>query len=124
MSLGDLVQQVLVRVGNAELHFQNERPWHELFFTLKQQREIQGRPAFLDRMFFEWNGPYPHSEELSRYLHGLHWAGCVTAGNPTYDTFRVNEDVCEIWRGVALEAPLDQFVDRAAEQVRNHIVAA
>ena len=117
MSLGDFVQQILARVGSEELSFQNERPWHELFYTLKKRQPSPDRPAFLDSLFFEWNGPYPHSEELSQYLHGLHWVGCLSAGNPTYDTFTVNPQVSEIWRRVPLEGGLDRFVADCAQQV-------
>lgn len=117
MSLGDLVQQILARVGDEELKFQDERPWHELFYALKKHPASPAKPTFLDSLFFEWNGPYPRSEELSRYLHGLHWIGCLSAGNPTYDTFRVDPEVRAIWNQVPLEGGLEGFVAAAATQV-------
>lgn len=121
MTLGDFVQQLLLRLSDAELHLRNERPWHELFYRLKAGPETEGKPAFLKRLFFDWNGPYPRSRELSEYLHGLHWTGCLKAPNPTYDSFRLKQEVGDIWREVNVDAKLEEFMAAAGQEARSEL---
>jgi|ERR1019366_3467883 hypothetical protein len=114
LTLGDFVQQLLLQLGNRELRFKDERPWHELFYQLKTAPESDNKPRFLKDLFFDWNGEYPKSQELSEYLHGLHWTGCIDAANPTYDRIKLNQKVGDLWR-TELEPGLATFIAGAAE---------
>jgi hypothetical protein len=122
VTLGDFVQQLLVKLEKKELSFKDERPWHEFFYSLKIGPEIPGKPRFLTNLFFDWNGEYPKCQELSEYLHALHWSGCMTASNPGYDKFRLNEAVGRLW-----DKPVDDelkiFLGQTAEAARNDLAA-
>jgi hypothetical protein len=99
MSLGDFVKQLaaLMYEKNIAMPFRNQRPWHFLLYELKKDRTIPGRPAFLDRLVFDWDGPFPRSRELSDFLHALHWNASVSADNPHYETIALARDVAELW---------------------------
>jgi len=118
MTLGDFVQQLLVQLGgDAELHFKDERPWHELFYKLKTDPDAPGKPTFFETLFFDWNGAYPKCLELSEYLHALHWTGCMAAANPGYDLFKLNPEVEALWHG-EVSVELQQFMLVAADIAR------
>ncbi len=121
VSLGDFVQQLLLQLGDSELPFRDERPWHELFYQLKIAPAERGKPQFLSDLVFDWNGAYPRSQELSEYLHGLHWTGCISASNPSYDKFRLSQEVGNKWRDAVVEQDLLEFVAAAAQAARNEL---
>ena len=99
-TLGDFVKElvVLMRDAHLQLPLKDERPWHLLFFQLKQERDIEGRPAFFDNLVFDWDGPAPKCQELSEFIHALHWNATVTANNPTYETIRLSDEIATLWR--------------------------
>jgi hypothetical protein len=123
ITLGDFVQQLLLQIGgDKELHFKDERPWHELFYALKKSRRTEGKPQFLEKMFFDWNGEYPRSRELSRYLHSLHWTGCMAAANPGYDRFRLNKQIGKLWK-TDVDANLRTFIKKTATKAAPKLAA-
>lgn len=99
-TLGDFVKElaVLMRDKNLQLPLKDERPWHLLFFQLKQERGVEGRPAFFDKLVFDWDGPAPKCQELSEFIHALHWNATVTANNPTYEAIRLSDEIAALWR--------------------------
>lgn len=101
-NLGDFVKEMAALMKEAELRLplKDERPWHLLFFELKRDRNAAGRPTFLDRLVFDWDGPSPRCQELSEFIHALHWNATVTAGNPTYETLTLSDEVAARWRPV------------------------
>ena len=103
-NLGDFVKEMaaLMKDAHLRLPLKDERPWHLLFFDLKRDRQVAGRPAFLDRLVFDWDGPSPKCQELSEFIHALHWNANVTASNPTYETLTLSEDVANRWRPAAV----------------------
>jgi hypothetical protein len=116
ITLGDFVQQLLLKIGtNKELHFKDERPWHELFYELKKSQKRVGKPEFLEKMFFDWNGEYPRSPELSSCLHSLHWTGCMAAANPGYDRFKLNQKIGDLWK-TKVDGSLDAFLQKTANK--------
>lgn len=119
-TLGEFVQQLLIQLANRELHFKDERPWHELFYRLKASPNKPGKPQFLAELFFDWNGEYPKCQELSEYLHALHWTGCMIAANPGYDQFRLKKEVGDLWKQ-KLDGDLREFVKEAAQEARNEL---
>ncbi len=116
VTLGDFMKELAVLMADARLQLplKDERPWHHLFFHLKQATDIEERPAFLDSLVFDWDGPTPKCQELSEFLHALHWSAAVTANNPSYEAIQISKDVAELWR------PSEQTVlhERALEQAR------
>src|ERR1700733_8115950 len=120
VTLGDFVQQLLLKLEGRELLFKHDRPWHEFFYRLKISPENPGKPVFLRDLFFDWNGDYPKCQELSEYLHALHWTGCMTAANPSYDKFRLNDEVGKLWQK-PLENELNQFIGETAQAARNEL---
>jgi len=95
ISLGEFLTRLVLELDSQDIPmpFQNEEKWHRLFNSLKSEPEKPGRPAFLKRMRFDWDGTYPKSQDLSEYLQAMHWNGFISVANPTYDRLRVDEDV-------------------------------
>ncbi len=102
--------------------FKDEAPWHLLFYKLKQEK-LAGTPVFLETMRFDWDGSYPRSQELSNYIHALHFTGCVAASNPSYDQMSLNPDLETIWASQQLESELLQFVDQVMDRVKSDFAA-
>lgn len=112
ISMGEFIKQLTLVLAdkNLPMPFKHERPWHELFYRLKTAKGVPGKPAFLTNLRFDWVGPYPRSQELSDYIHGLHWSGCVSAGNPGYAEITLNPELKQLWT-VKLEGKLSAFVE-------------
>jgi hypothetical protein len=98
MSLGDFVKQlaVLMTERGLVMLFKEERPWHSLFYRLKKD-SFEGKPDFLRDLRFDWDGPYPRSQELSRFIQALHWTGAVGAVNPSYERIVLQPEMRELW---------------------------
>jgi hypothetical protein len=124
VSLGEFVKQLTLRVRalNVQMPFANEHPWHSLFYELKKEN-VEGKPAFLNRLFFDWNSRYPRSQELSDYIHALHYTGCVSASNPHYDQIEVNDNVARLWQQEDVNA-LEHYLNHAAGLARRHFTGA
>lgn len=122
ITLGDFVQQLLLQLRERELLFKYERPWHEFFYKLKMSPKRPGKPRFLNDLFFDWNGEYPKCQELSEYLHALHWTGCMAAANPGYDKFKLNQAVGQLWQK-DIEGHLRQFISRTAHNAEQDLTA-
>lgn len=121
MTLGEFVKQLaaLMQQRNISMPLKNERPWHALFYRLKTSRE-PGRPPFLDRLRFDWDGPYPKCQELSDFLKALHCNASASATNPHYDTITLTDDVARLWSGRLDGVPPDTraFMERATDNAR------
>jgi hypothetical protein len=120
ISLTEFVTLLVLKLqeSGAPMPFQNEEKWHELFYSLKMKRDEPGRPAFLDKLRFDWDGRYPKALDLSECLQTLHWNGFLSVGNPTYDTLRVDPDVAKHQdkiRPNVQDAHLKGFVDNSAQ---------
>jgi len=113
MSLGEFVKQFAVRMHNSEVEmpFKDERPWHALLYDLSTS-SINPKPAFLEKLQFDWDGPYPRSRDLSDYLHGLHFTGCVSAGNPSYDQITLDSDLAKLWSTQNSAGDVSTFMDK------------
>ena len=64
--------------------FQDESPWHIVLYRLKQDLQ-DPLPKFISELTFDWDGPFPKSQDVSDFLQALHWTGSVEALNPTYE---------------------------------------
>jgi hypothetical protein len=114
ISLGEFVKQLTVRIHERDwpMPFKEEGQWHLLFYQFKREGQ-RGRPAFFDQLRFDWDGPYPRSQELSDYIHALHFTGCVAASNPSYDRLSLNDRLGALWSSEKLEGDLSEFMDYA-----------
>ncbi len=117
MTLGEFVKYLaaLLSKKNTPMPFKDEEPWHVLLHHLQGERRA-GRPEFLDRLIFDWGGPFPKSKDLSRYLQLLHVTGCVGVPNPTYKKMELSEGLERLWYTQVEELPKAQrrFVEHAA----------
>ena len=97
--------------------FENERPWHELFYELKHSEKT---PGFFERLRFDWDGPYPRSRELSDFLHALHWNASVSAKNPIFDEISLTDDIADLWkkRLDSLEPGMLSFLNAASQMAK------
>jgi hypothetical protein len=118
VSLGEFVKQVASRIPD-ELHMplKDEKPWHMLFYRLKKDSGL-GKPVFFEDLEFDWVGPYPICQDLSDYIHALHFTGCMSAGNPTYDEISLNPGLAKKWAAEQLSGNLPGFIGRAMELAR------
>lgn len=97
ITLGEFLKELaaLLTEQAVPMPFENERPWHLLFYTLQRETADQQLP-FLHRLTFNWDGPYPKCHALSEFLHALHWNAGVTARNPYYD--RIDSEISKMWK--------------------------
>jgi len=118
LSLGQFVKQLaaLLQEKKIKLPFKDQRPWHLLFYELSKQPQ-KGRPNFFDDLVFDWDAPYPKCQELSEFLHALHFTANVSARNPSYDSITIDHDVAKRWAaGIGKDDPLLQgFVSTAVK---------
>ncbi len=116
VSLGEFVKQLAVLMSGNDLVmlFKEEKPWHTVFYRLKRENTA-GKPAFFNTLRFDWDGPYPKSQELSRFIQVLHCAGTVGAVNPSYEQIVLSGEMSDLWskllEGLAPEAK--GFLDHA-----------
>jgi hypothetical protein len=128
LSLGQFVKQLaaLLQKRDVQLPFKNQRPWHLLFYKLKTLSPAPGRPEFFDHLRFDWDAPYPRSQELSEFLNALHFTASVSARNPSYDVISVSKEVADRWAQSANhdDPNLKKFVDTAVTLAQREFSAA
>jgi hypothetical protein len=121
MFLGDFVEQLAATLHkqNIIMPYENEGPWHELFYHVKKS-DWPGKPEFIQSLRFDWDGPYPKCQELSEFLHALHWNACVDARNPHFDMITLPDGMAEEWsrRAEQLDAGSKDFLERTAARAR------
>jgi hypothetical protein len=99
LSLGDFVRSLLLLLqqNGISLNLENERAWHELFYALKNAPAgHSGRPKALADLLFDWDGPYPKSQELSSSLGALKTFGLV-CNSPRYTNYRIPRRLERLW---------------------------
>ena len=99
LTLGGFIKQLAVRMQDAgiDMSFKDDKPWHMLLYKLRGEFKSRGN-TFLQSMQFDWDGPYPKSQDVSDFLQGLHWTGSVSALNPTYERIIVPNEVQKVWK--------------------------
>lgn len=124
ISLGEFVKQLTCKVSGKDspMPLKDERPWHTLFYRLKKDT-TPGKPAFFESLQFDWVGPYPICSDLSDYIHALHFTGCMSAGNPTYDEMTLNKELADKWSGETLTGELPKFMDHTIQLAQEEFKA-
>jgi hypothetical protein len=121
ITLGEMVKILVAKLHQMDvpLPFRDQRPWHLLFYELKE-KPAAGRPSFLDELIFDWDGYYPKSEELAGFLNALHVTANVAAQNPRFNTIRVDDADSERWaRNLDTLGPdVRKFVEGATDHAR------
>jgi len=123
MSLGDFVKELVVLLHNDKVRmpFDEENLWHELFYELKKDPERNERFNFFEHLQFDWDGPSPKCQELSDFLHALHWNASVSALNPRFDSITLIDGIAELWakRIEVLDPEDKKFLQKAVAEARN-----
>jgi hypothetical protein len=120
LSLGEFLKAFAARLSEQQIPipFQNERPWHTLFYKL--QKQSGRKPAFLRDLRFDWDGVYPKCRELSEFLQALHWNASVSAINPQYERIILPAEVATLWRTrYTLDKTATAVLDSAVLTARN-----
>lgn len=127
MSLGQFVKQLVALFGskNETLPFKDQKRWHLLFYELTKFPATPGKPKFLDELVFDWDVPYPKCQELSDFLHALHWTASVSANNPRFDVIRIEPAVADRWSEQFDQVDPDsqKFLREAEELARKEFAA-
>jgi hypothetical protein len=125
ISLGEFVKKLTLQFDRQSMTMplRDERPWHMLFYDLKNSTRSEGKPDFLAELLFDWDGPYPRSPELAEYLDALHWTGCLSASNPQYEKVTVNPKVKQLWSALPIDTDLSLFIDYAVEVAKGRFNA-
>jgi hypothetical protein len=99
LSFGDFMKHLvaILHEKNISMPLKEERPWHDLFFELSQKEGQGNAPAFLSQLVFNWDGPYPRCEEVSEFLHSLHWNAGISVGNPSYSQMSLPKEIAKLW---------------------------
>lgn len=99
LSFGDFMKHLVAffHEKGISMPLKEERPWHDLFFELSQKEPQDGVPGFLSQLIFNWDGPYPKCEEVSEFLHSLHWNAGISVGNPSYSQMTLPEEIANLW---------------------------
>jgi hypothetical protein len=84
-----------------------------------------GKPEFLNKLVFDWDAPYPKSQELGNFLTALHFTASVSAQNPRFDTILIDSAAQNRWmRNLEQGEPnLKSFIESAAELAQKEFAA-
>lgn len=125
ISLGEFVKLLaaLLHKQNVQMPFMNDEPWHLLFYHLTKSDTPQ-KPQFFKHIRFDWDGPYPKSQQLSEFLQALHWTASVSASNPHYETISLPDELAAIWfnQFQTLNDETQQFLNLAAKSAQQEFV--
>jgi hypothetical protein len=118
ITLGDLVRllAVSIRARGRLMPYQDETPWHTVFYRLKKELP-EPKPQFIANLGFDWDGPFPKSQDISDFLQALHWTGSVAALNPSYEQIIVPPGVQERWTTEVneLDPEMAKILERTVE---------
>jgi hypothetical protein len=127
LSLGQFVKQIaaLLQKKDVQLPFKNQKPWHLLFYELKKIPAAEGKPKFLDELRFDWDAPYPKSQELSEFLNALHFTASVSARNPRFDIISVSPEAADRWAQIVSDddPALQKFIKEAITLAQKEFAA-
>src|SRR5712691_12284391 len=118
MTLGEFVKYLaaLLTENKTPMLFKEEAPWHLVLYGLYAEK-VDKKPQFLNRLKFDWGGPFPKCKELSRYLQFLHSTGGVGTVNPSYERMVLKPELRDLWctEAEALPRPVQHFMKQALE---------
>lgn len=99
LCFSDFMKHLVALLGESKtpMTLKDERPWHMLFYALKTRDLGRAKPSFLANLRFDWDGPYPKCQDVSEFLHALHWNAGVTAMNPHYAEMTIPPEIAEFW---------------------------
>ena len=116
MPLGDFVGLLMLLLQGKITISLNMETWNLLFYRLKK-KNIAGKPAFFEKMQFDWDGPYPKSPELSHYLNCLSMFGVLVTTSPRFQEYKLDEKHTPILKKKyeALDETAKLFLDHAVK---------
>jgi hypothetical protein len=126
LSMGEFFKQLalVLQRDNVKMPLEDQQRWHLLFYELKKSRDREGRPEFLDRLRFDWDGPTPKSGDLSSFLQSLHANASLSARNPQFTEFVLREDTADYVAAAStgLDERTKAFIDYAARRAKDAFV--
>lgn len=125
--LGDFVEVLaaLLQEQKTDIPFQDERSWHELFYDLSTNTQST-KPGFMERLRFDWDGPYPKCQDLSEFLHALRRNARADARNFRFDAITIPDEIARQWqsRMGQLDETTRRFLDVAVQRAKEYFVPA
>lgn len=125
ISLGEFVKLLaaLLHEKDVQMPFRDEEEWHLLFYELAKNDDLE-KPPFFSNIRFDWDGPYPKSQQLSEFLPALHWTASVSANNPHYETISLPNELSKIWLDQieALNDETKKFLKHAADNAQRMFI--
>ncbi|QQG45620.1 MAG: hypothetical protein HYW89_01730 [Candidatus Sungiibacteriota bacterium] len=122
VTLGDFVKYLvlLLHQGGVPFSFRIPEPWHTLFYKLKNMPHVAGKPDFFGNLGFDWDGPYPKSEELTEFIRALCLTGSVVTTSPHFDAYALPEETKKLWLESfeKLDEPTKRFLTTAFKVAR------
>lgn len=122
ISLGEFVKLLAALLHDkcVQMPFRDEDKWHLLFYELAKSDDLE-KPLFFRDIRFDWDGPYPKSQQLSEFLPALHWTASVSANNPHYETITLPNELAKIWLDQieALNYETQEFLKHAAHNAQS-----
>jgi hypothetical protein len=119
LSLGDFVRLLaaLLHRRHVQIPFGKTEEWHLLFYELAGGNDGR-KPQFFQSLFFDWDGPYPKSQELAQFLQALHWTASASANNPYFETIELPEPLARRWLDEfeAMAPDTKQYLEQATER--------
>jgi len=115
----------LISKQHISMPLKDERPWHSFFYSLKREGLGDQTPNFLKALRFDWDGPYPKSQDVSAFLHALHWNAGVSARNPHYQSITLPEEVSALWtsRQDTLDPPIKEMLNKALDVAKREFAS-
>ncbi len=128
MSIEDISQaqflfHLMAMMKNKRVIIPTKREgWHKLFYELKQ-KEREGRPSFLDKLWFDWDGPYPTSPWLSEALDRCAITHYVVS--PELREIAFSEDNMNVYleKQQCFSPRLREYLDYASEEAKKFLQA-
>ena len=128
ITLGDFVKYLvlLLQNSNVVLPFKNQESWHKLFYRVKKENHISGKPSFFKNLQFDWDGAYPKSPELYDFLCILCWTGTVETTSPRYEEYKLSKGMAELLqkRFDALDETIKRYLTSIIGVAREEFVTS
>lgn len=126
LSFGEFVKYLvlLLQKNDVDLLLQRQDAWHRLFYRLKKSPKISGKPAFLEQLWFNCDGPYPKSPELSRYLNALCRIGVIQTNSPRFDRYWLSKSTEDLWQKQfeKIDEVIKQYLHSVVEIAREELM--
>jgi len=96
ISLGNFIKYLLVMLHDLKVKIPaKQEPWHLLLYRLKSTAFVPFVPDCLANLRYNWDGPYPKADDLSYFLHALHWNAAIDIRD---NAIVLSDEMANLWR--------------------------